>query len=163
MTSELRIASPPSKWASRKLLVAVLALVLVAVNRKLGLDLTEGDILALAGMAAAYVLGQGWVDGRQADAAVLDCGGLDYPMRESRIECAPDSPVPGRIGHAPGNGGAGRRLGGAPWPGPDADAEEGVEGKPFVKRQAGKASVWIPLALAVLMLALVAVLAITSN
>jgi len=145
----LKIAGPPGKWTSRKLLVALLALVLVALNRKLGLDLAEADILALAGLAAAYVAGQGYVDGKQADVAVLECG---------EITCDPGSPVDGHPGRAVAASGCScpssgpdavrrlyeersspvpRKISGTPWPDPAADGAAGSEERSLIREQAG--------------------------
>ena len=52
------------KLKSRKLWVTLLAIALNALNRKLGLDLTENEIMSLSGVAGLYVAGQGWVDGK---------------------------------------------------------------------------------------------------
>ncbi len=57
-----------SKWRSRKLLVAVGAICIVALNRKLGLGLTDADVWAILALAVSYVTGQQVVDvfaGRQ--------------------------------------------------------------------------------------------------
>ncbi|MBM4346401.1 MAG: hypothetical protein FJ100_23745 [Deltaproteobacteria bacterium] len=50
------------KLKSRKLVASVCAALLVVLNRKLGLGLDATDLATLAGLAAAYVIGQGVAD-----------------------------------------------------------------------------------------------------
>lgn len=50
------------KLKSRKLAAAVAMAVLVILNRKLALGLDAADLATLAGLAAAYVIGQGVAD-----------------------------------------------------------------------------------------------------
>lgn len=47
---------------SKKLTVAILSILLVALNRKLGLGLEPSEITSLAGLVAAYLIGQGIAD-----------------------------------------------------------------------------------------------------
>ncbi|GFK94759.1 hypothetical protein NNJEOMEG_02606 [Fundidesulfovibrio magnetotacticus] len=56
--------SRPGKWSSRKLLVAVGVVLLVALNKRLGLELSETEIISLVGLAAAYIGGQLYEDTR---------------------------------------------------------------------------------------------------
>ncbi len=49
---------------SRKLWVTVLTGLLVAVNDRLGLGLSQEALLGLVALAVAYLAAQGWVDGR---------------------------------------------------------------------------------------------------
>jgi len=51
-----------SKLYSRKLWVTIITGVLVAFNKKAGLNLSEEAIMALAGLSAAYVIGMSYVD-----------------------------------------------------------------------------------------------------
>lgn len=55
-----------SKWVSRKLAVAVLTALLVTLNKVIGLDLSEDSILALSGVAVAYLIAQGYVDSKES-------------------------------------------------------------------------------------------------
>jgi len=57
------------KLKSRKLAAAAIAALLVVLNRKLGLGLDAADLATLAGVAAAYVLGQGVADAGKAPKA----------------------------------------------------------------------------------------------
>lgn len=54
------------KLKSRKLITTLLVALLVVLNRKLGLGLDAADQATLAGLAAAYVLGQGMADNGKA-------------------------------------------------------------------------------------------------
>ena len=58
-----------NKLKSRKLAAAALTALLVVCNRKLGLGLDTADLATLAGLAAAYVLGQGVADSGKAPKA----------------------------------------------------------------------------------------------
>lgn len=53
------------KLLSRKLAVTLLTAAIVAVNKALGLGLSEEEVLALVGLAVSYLVAQGWVDGRE--------------------------------------------------------------------------------------------------
>lgn len=50
------------KLLSRKLLVAVITLAVIALNRKLGLNLDADSIMAMLGLSGAYVASQAAVD-----------------------------------------------------------------------------------------------------
>lgn len=50
------------KLKSRKLAATVAMCLLVVLNRKLALGLDAADLATLAGLAAAYVVGQGVAD-----------------------------------------------------------------------------------------------------
>jgi len=47
---------------SKKLITAIVSIITIALNKKIGLDLSENDILAIAGVAAAYITGQSFID-----------------------------------------------------------------------------------------------------
>lgn len=51
-----------SQLRSRKLWMSLVTAALVVANRGLGLNLPEESVLAVAGIAVSYVLGQGAVD-----------------------------------------------------------------------------------------------------
>ena len=53
------------KFLSKKLAVALLTILLTALNKKLGLDLSETEIMAIVGFASSYVLGQSFVDSKE--------------------------------------------------------------------------------------------------
>lgn len=50
---------------SKKLIVSTITILLVALNDKLGLQMSQETILAIAGVAAAYVAGQSHVDAKK--------------------------------------------------------------------------------------------------
>jgi len=58
------------KFLSRKLLVAVISLV-SAVLAGVGLNPDTVDVVvpSVAGIAMSYMVAQGWIDGKEADAA----------------------------------------------------------------------------------------------
>jgi hypothetical protein len=56
------------KLSSRKLLVTVAGVVTVIANDYFGLGLNGESVFAIVSMAASYVLGQGYVDGKAKEA-----------------------------------------------------------------------------------------------
>ena len=56
-----------SRWTSRKLLITLISIALVALNKKLELQLSEEAVLALAGLSASYVLGVAYKESKQSD------------------------------------------------------------------------------------------------
>jgi len=54
------------KIKSRKLWVAAIGGLLLALNRKLGLDLDTPTVLAIAGIVVWYLTSQGFVDWKKA-------------------------------------------------------------------------------------------------
>lgn len=50
---------------SRKLIVTVATVALIALNKKLGLNLGTESIMAIAASVAAYCVGQGWADSKE--------------------------------------------------------------------------------------------------
>jgi len=56
------------KLGGRKWLISLVSVLLVGLNRVIGLDLSETAIASIAGIAAALVLGQGFADGASGGA-----------------------------------------------------------------------------------------------
>ncbi len=56
------------KIKSRKFWMAVLSAGLVVANQGLDLDIPSDSVMALGGIAATYLVSQGYVDGQQAKA-----------------------------------------------------------------------------------------------
>ena len=54
----------------RRLAVAVVTAALIALNRKLGLGLEQPEVLALSGLAVAYLAQSGYVSAARAKADV---------------------------------------------------------------------------------------------
>ena len=50
------------KLLSRKLIVAVVTLIVIALNKKLGLNIDADGIMAMLGLSGAYVASQAAVD-----------------------------------------------------------------------------------------------------
>ena len=50
------------KFISRKLVVIILNFLIIGANKKYNLGLTDPDIISLASVSGAYVLGQSYVD-----------------------------------------------------------------------------------------------------
>ena len=55
-------------FASRKLIITLVASMIVALNHKLGLNLSGDEIIALSGLVSIYVAGQSHVDATTAKA-----------------------------------------------------------------------------------------------
>lgn len=53
------------KLASRKLLVTLAGVIVVIGNEYFGLKLSNDSVFGVVSMIAAYVLGQGYVDGKK--------------------------------------------------------------------------------------------------
>ena len=53
------------KWLSRKLLVVLVNIGVIALNKQYNLGLSETDTITLAGVSAAYILGQSYQNSRQ--------------------------------------------------------------------------------------------------
>jgi hypothetical protein len=56
-----------SKFISRKLAITLCYGLLVALNGKLGLNITENVLMALAGAVSTYLVAQGYVDSKTGD------------------------------------------------------------------------------------------------
>ncbi|WP_273483577.1 hypothetical protein [Desulforamulus ruminis] len=54
-----------NKLKSRKFWMAVVTASVLVANEGLGLDLPTEDIMTVAGVAIAYILGEAYVDGQQ--------------------------------------------------------------------------------------------------
>lgn len=53
------------KFISRKFVVTLVYALLVALNDRLGLKVSEDALLGLAGVASAYLLGQSYADAKE--------------------------------------------------------------------------------------------------
>jgi hypothetical protein len=53
------------KFLSRKFVVTMMFTLLVAGRDALGIKIDDDSILALAGVVAAYLAAQGWIDGKE--------------------------------------------------------------------------------------------------
>ena len=64
MTITIAPAGQPGKpgYKTSELWVAAVAAIIALLNRKLGLELTEQDILAISGIAATYCLSRTWLE-----------------------------------------------------------------------------------------------------
>jgi len=56
-----------SKLFSRKFILTVATALLTVLNDGLGLNLPSESILTITGVVAAYVIGQGYVDGKEKE------------------------------------------------------------------------------------------------
>lgn len=54
-----------NKFKSRKFWMAVVAGLVVVANEGLGLDLPKEEIMTVAGVAVAYILGEAFVDAKK--------------------------------------------------------------------------------------------------
>lgn len=61
-----------SKFISRKLVITFCYALLVALNKKTGLDVADEILMALAGVVATYLAAQGYVDSKTGDTDAKD-------------------------------------------------------------------------------------------
>lgn len=55
------------KLVSRKLIVTLVYALLVALNDKIGLKMSEDALLGLAAVCGAYLAAQGWIDAKEKE------------------------------------------------------------------------------------------------
>jgi hypothetical protein len=60
-----------SKFTSRKFLIAIVSVALQLLNGQLASPLTEDQMLQLSAIVVAYLVSQGWVDGKEKGNKVL--------------------------------------------------------------------------------------------
>ena len=92
------------KLKSRKLWVAILALLVELANAFFDLRWSTEQVLGIAAPAVAYVLGQGYVDGKAAE---FD---LDAALFKNTGMHLADLPKPGELSAPRGIGGESREI-----------------------------------------------------
>ena len=71
----------PYFLSSKKFWVAFATSSLAILNRKLGFGLSDADVLTVAGLAGAYVVGQGIADGGAPKAAAISAAAADPALK----------------------------------------------------------------------------------
>ena len=77
-----------SKLASRKLILTVIGMAIVAISTFLGVELPAENAEALFGLVAAYVVGQGVVDAAAPVAAGRQLGEAAKGVRDAAEDVA---------------------------------------------------------------------------
>lgn len=67
--NSLSIGGKMQKLKSRKFILTVATAILTVCNDGLGLGLPSESIMQIVGLVAAYVVGQGYVDGKEKEAS----------------------------------------------------------------------------------------------
>jgi len=57
----------PDKLKSRKLWMAIGMSALLTLKNELGLEIDDQTALAIGGIGASYIIGQGWADGKRGE------------------------------------------------------------------------------------------------